>query len=107
MSHFFVLKIKDKQILPDYLAWYINQPPAQEYLHINARQGTHMPLIPMSAFKGLTVEIPSVETQRSIVELSGLMGQEKKLLARLEEKRSRLIGEVCMKAAKGKKEKAL
>jgi restriction endonuclease S subunit len=106
VSHFFVIKIKSTDILPEYLAWYINQAPAQEYLHINARHGTHMPLIPMSAFKGLSVEVPSQETQKKIVELSRLMEKEKQLLTELHEKRSRLINTVCLKAAKGKKEKA-
>lgn len=105
VSHFFVLKIKSADVLPEYLAWYINQAPAQEYLHSNARHGTHMPLVPMSAFKGLTVEIPSVETQKKIVELHKLMEKEKKLLIELEGKRSRLISEACLKAAKSKKEK--
>lgn len=105
-SHFFVIKIKNTVILSEYLAWYINQAPAQEYLYRNARHGTHMPLIPMSAFKGLSVEVPSKETQEKIVELSKLMVKEKQLVAELEEKRSRLINAVCLKAAKSKKEKA-
>jgi restriction endonuclease S subunit len=106
VSHFFVLKTRNAGVLPEYLAWYINQASAQQYLHVNARQGTHMPLVPMSAFKGLTIEIPSLETQRKIVELSKLMEKEKKVLAELEAKRSRLISELCLKAAKEKKEKA-
>jgi len=104
-SHFFVLKIKSSDILPEYLAWYINQAPAQEFLHINARHGTHMPLVPMFAFKGLSVEVPPKETQKKIVELSRLMEKEKQLLTELQEKRSSLINTVCLKAAKSKKEK--
>lgn len=105
VSHFFVLKIKSTDVLPEYISWYINQAPAQEYLHSNARHGTHMPLIPMSAFKGLSVEVPPKETQKKIVELSNLMEREKQIVAELEEKRSRLINEACLKAAKSKKEK--
>jgi restriction endonuclease S subunit len=105
VSHFFVLKIKSADVIPEYLAWYINQAPAQEYLHSNARHGTHMPLVPMSAFKGLFVEVPPKETQKKIVELSRLLEKEKQLLAELEEKRFRLISAACLKAAKNKKEK--
>lgn len=105
VSHFFVIKIKKSDVLPEYLAWYINQAPAQEFLHMNARHGSHMPLIPLSAFKGLTVEVPPIETQRKIVELSRLMEKEKLLLTELQEKRSRVINTVCLKAAKSKKEK--
>jgi len=105
VSHFFVLRIKNSDVLPEYLAWYINQAPAQEYLHRNARRGTHMPLIPLSAFKGLTVEVPPIETQKKIVDLTKLMEQEKKLLTELREKRSRLINTVSLKASKSNKEK--
>lgn len=105
-SHFFILKIKSAEVSPEYLAWYLNQAPAQEYLHNNARHGTHMPLIPLFAFKGLSVDVPQKEMQSKIVELSKLMVKEKQMVAELEEKRSRLINKVCLKAAKGKKEKA-
>lgn len=104
-SHFFILKIKSADVMPEYLAWYLNQAPAQEYLHNNARHGTHMPLIPLFAFKGLSVDVPQKEMQGKIVELSKLKEKEKLLVAMLEEKRGRLINEVCLKAAKSKKEK--
>jgi len=104
-SHFFILKVRSADVLPEYLAWYLNQAPAQEYLHNNARHGTHMPLIPLFAFKGLSVEVPQKEMQSKIVELSKLMEKEKQLVADLEEKRSRLVTEVCLKATKSKKER--
>lgn len=105
VSHFFVIRPKQNNILPEYLAWYINQAPAQEYLHNIAKRGTHMPLIPLSAFKGLSIEIPDINTQEKIVELSKLMEREKKLLTELQVKKSLLINAVCLKASKSKKEK--
>jgi restriction endonuclease S subunit len=105
VSHFFVIRPKQQNVLPEYLAWYINQTPAQEYLHKIARRGTHMPLIPLSAFWGLTVTLPDIETQKKIVEVSRLMEKEKQILFALQEKRSQLINAICLKAAKTKKEK--
>lgn len=104
VSHFFVLKIKNAGVLPEYLAWYINQAPAQEYLRSTARHGTHMPLVPLSAFKGLTVDAPDMEIQRKIVMLSGLMEKEKLLLKKLQESRSLLINAACLNASKSNKE---
>ncbi len=49
-SYFFILRLINKDILPEYLAWYIKQAPAQEYLHNIARRGTHMPIVPKSSF---------------------------------------------------------
>jgi len=105
VSHFFVIKRKNATILPEYLAWYINQSPAQEYLHNIARRGTHMPLVTLSAFKGLTVEVPDMTTQHRIVELSRLMEREKKLLAELQEKRLLLITAISLQAISTRKEK--
>ena len=105
VGHFFVIKVRNEIILPEYLAWYINQSPAQEYLHNIARRGTHMPLVTLSAFKGLTVEVPDMTTQHRIVELSRLMEREKKLLAELQGKRLLLINTISLKAIKTRKEK--
>ena len=105
VGHFFVIKMRNEIILPEYLAWYINQSPAQEYLHNIARRGTHMPLVTLSAFKGLTVEVPDMTTQHRIVELSRLMEREKKLLAALQEKRLLLLTAISLQAIKTRKEK--
>ncbi|MBI5038199.1 MAG: restriction endonuclease subunit S [Nitrospirae bacterium] len=105
VSHFFVIRRKNATILPEYLAWYMNQTPAQEYLHNIARRGTHMPLVTLSAFKGLTVEVPDMATQHSIVELSRLMGRERKLRIELQQRRLLLINAISLKAIKTRKEK--
>jgi len=105
VSHFFVLKISDASVIPEYIAWYINQAPAQEYLHNIARRGTHIPIIPLSAFKGLTVDLPDKKTQSKIVELSNLMEQEKQLCKELQVKCSQLVNAISLKAIKIKKEK--
>lgn len=104
VSHFFVLKIRNASVIPEYIAWYINQTPAQEYLHNIARRGTHIPIIPLSAFKGLTVDLPDKVTQKKIVELSNLMEKEKQLLNELQGKRSQLVNAISLKVIKTNKE---
>lgn len=105
VSHFFVVRPKQNNVLSEYLAWYINQKPAQEYLHNIARRGTHMPLVPLSAFTELKVDIPNIETQAMIVELNRLMEKEKRLLSALQVKRASLLNAVCLSASSSKKEK--
>ncbi|HBI23154.1 MAG TPA: hypothetical protein DDX84_02855 [Nitrospiraceae bacterium] len=105
VGHFFVIKVRNEIILPEYLAWYINQSPAQEYLHNIARRGTHMPLVTLSAFKGLPVDVPDMAIQYKIVGLSRLIEKEKKLLAELQGKRLLLINTISLKAIKTRKEK--
>lgn len=99
-SHFFILKIKTNNVIPEYLAWFINQTPAQEYLHNLARRGSHMPIIPKSVFENLKVHIPDIETQKRIVKLNTLIDKERTLLYNLREKRALLIRSLCLKAAK-------
>ena len=99
-SHFFILKIKSEKVIPEYLAWFINQAPAQGYLHNLARRGSHMPIIPKSVFEDLKVHIPDIETQRKIVKLNTLIDKERTLLYNLREKRALLIRSLCLKAAK-------
>lgn len=99
-SHFFILKIKSKNVIPAYLAWFINQAPAQGYLHNLARRGSHMPIIPKSVFGNIKVHIPDIETQKRIVKLNTLIDKERTLLYNLREKRALLIRSLCLKAAK-------
>lgn len=104
VSHFFVLKMRNASAIPEYIAWYINQTPAQKYLHNIARRGTHIPIIPLSAFKGITVDLPDKETQKKIVELSNLMEKEKHLFDELQRKRSQLVNAISLKVIKTNKE---
>lgn len=100
-STFYILTIKTKKVIPEYLAWFINQAPAQGYLYNLARRGTHMPLIPKSVFENLKVYVPDIETQKTIVKLSSLTEKEKNLLQNLQDKRTLLIQSICLKAARG------
>ena len=99
-SYFFILKIRSDKILPEYLAWCINQAPAQVYLHNFARRGTHMPLVPKSAFENLKVHVPDIGTQKRIVKLNRLLDRENELIRKFQEKRSLLIRSLSIKAAK-------
>lgn len=99
-SYFFILKVRSDKVLPEYLAWCINQAPAQKYLHGSARRGTHMPLVPKSAFENLKVHVPDIQTQKNIVELNRLLEKENELIRKLQERRSLLIRSLSIKAAK-------
>ena len=99
-SYFFILRIKTEQIIPEYLAWFINQAPAQGYLHNLARRGTHIPVVPKSVFENLKISIPDIETQEKIVRLNSLIEKERNLLSILQQKRTLLTRSVCLKAAR-------
>jgi len=99
-GYFYIIRIKSELILPEYLAWFINQAPAQQYLHNTARRGTHMPLIPLSAFANLEVNLPDLNMQQLVVDLSKLQEREDGLLREIQAKRSLLIKRLSLKAVK-------
>lgn len=99
VGYFFILRINVSSVSPDFLAWSINQPPAQRYLQ-SVTRGTGIPFIRKDAFAKLTISVPDLNTQRQVVELHRLSLQESALLNQLRTKRQELIRTVCINATK-------
>ncbi len=90
---FYILKPKDG-VSPAYLAWYLNQAPAQRAID-EIRTGAATPIVQRKAFRDLPVVLPSPETQLAIADLAELFATERALhtkLADLMTKRQSLIG---------------
>ncbi|MCE5322422.1 restriction endonuclease subunit S [bacterium] len=100
---FYILRVKSSHVLPEYMAWYINQPQTQAELKTKA-QATNIPLITIAAFRDLEIDIPPLSIQHSIVELTRLVSKEQSLLAKLAKKRELLTSVICMMAAKRTRE---
>ncbi len=98
-GYFFILRPKFNNILPEYLAWYINQKPAQDFIKQNKR-GTRMPVMPKGVFQKLKVDIPTMETQEAIIRLNELRREEARLVAEIQEKRSAMVNAMCLRAAR-------
>lgn len=88
-SQFLVCEPKES-IEPAYLAWYINQRPAQRYLEENAT-GTNVRIVTKEAFGRLPITVPPLATQRKIAEVHFLSLREKHLLEKIRTKRDQLI----------------
>jgi restriction endonuclease S subunit len=104
-SYFFILRLRNESILPEYLAWFIKQAPAQAYLYNIARRGTHIPMVPKSAFENMPVDIPDLEIQKTIIKLDNLLEKERSLLNQIQEKRIQFIKAICLTAMKKKDKK--
>ena len=94
------------RVLPEYLAWAINQPDAQRRLGAGA-QGTSLRMIPMAALEDLEIAVPDLPTQRRIVELDGLARQEGQLLRQLAARREKLLSAILGEAAKAADQKEI
>lgn len=93
------------RILPEYLAWAVNQPDAQRTLAGEA-QGTGLRMIPMAALENLEIVVPDLPTQKQIVALDGLAKLEGQLLRQLASRKEELVAAILSRAAKafGQKE---
>lgn len=91
---------KPEKVLPEYLNWYISQRDAQIFLTSRAK-GTVQKMISKQAIEDLEVSLPSLEKQKSIVEMASLITREQTLLHTLADKREQYISTILMQFARG------
>ena len=91
---------KPEKVLSGYLNWYISQRDAQIFLTSRAK-GTVQKMISKQALEDLEVALPSLEKQKTIVELASLIAREQALLHALADKREQYISTELMRFAKG------
>ena len=85
--HFFVIRISVGTLLPEFLAWQINQQPAQDYFAAGAT-GSHILNLKRQVVEDLPIAIPSLLEQQRIIDLDAAARTERSLLGRLIENRS-------------------
>ena len=94
-SNFFIIRPK-KNLLPEYLSWYLNSPMGRDYIKLH-RRGSYIPIVPKEALGEMNIVVPSIEIQRRIVELDKLACEENDLLKHIANKKSILVQAVCEK----------
>jgi len=104
-SQFFILRVASQAVLPEYLAWYINQQPAQRYLN-ERTSGSHVRMILRDDLLDLPVAVPALTVQRQILELHRMQVQEQRLLVQLGQKRQRLMSGLCVEAAEKQEQRS-
>lgn len=91
----YIIRLASKDILPDYLCWYLNQPSVMAVM--KAQQvGTSTPLIHKQVVEDFEVPVPDIDTQRQIVELAKLQTREKELYQAIAEKRQLITNKLIM-----------
>jgi len=97
-SYFFVLRPLP-EVSGEYLAWFMNQVPAQRHFGRLATTGAHMPIVRRDDLESLEVPVPDLDTQRKIAELADLAEKQQQLLAELAKKKQALATAACLRAA--------
>jgi restriction endonuclease S subunit len=98
-TSFFVIKQTDKKVLPQYLAWVLNNRTTQTLLKGQAI-GTSIPSISKQVLENLEIAVPSIETQKSILKITKLRNKEKSLKQEIETLRDKQIQQQIINAIK-------
>lgn len=96
-TSFFVMRLTNNNVLPEFLAWFLNQPQTQILLKGKAK-GTSIPSITKSVLENLEMVIPPIEKQKLIGHLAKLALQEAKLRERILQQRKQLIEQQIINA---------
>ncbi len=89
------IRIKNKNVLPEYVLWYINELPAQTFINRRAK-GTFQKMITKQVLEDLEIEIPEIEKQKKILEIFHLANKESSLLEELAKKKKRYISKILL-----------
>ncbi len=87
---FFVIRVEEKKIIPEYLVWYINQKEAQNYLN-EKKAGTYVPNLNKQDIMELPIKVPPLDIQKAIAKTAILLNQEIEILDKIKVKRKELI----------------
>lgn len=98
-TSFFVIRLTDKKLLPQYLAWVLNSHTTLTLLKGQAI-GTSIPSISKQVLENLEIAVPSVETQKAILHITKLRNKEKSLKQKIETLREKQIQQHLINAIK-------
>ncbi|MBK9301092.1 MAG: restriction endonuclease subunit S [Bacteroidetes bacterium] len=96
-TSFFVIRPADKKILPQYLAWFLNNHTTQTLLKGQAI-GSSIPSISKQVLDNLEITVPSIETQATILKITKLRNKEKALKQKIEILREKQIQQQIIQA---------
>lgn len=96
-TSFFVIRLSDKTVLPEYLAWYLNHPTTMTIIKAQAI-GTSMVSISKPVLQEVEISIPDVKTQKAILHITYLRNKEKQLKQKIESLREQQIQQQMIRA---------
>lgn len=94
-TSFFVLRLFEPSVLPEYLAWFLNSTSTQIVLKTHAT-GTAIPSISKAALQDLELSIPSLKLQDSVLQIIKLRRREKALKVEIEKLREKQIDQIII-----------
>jgi hypothetical protein len=82
-TQFMLVRVRDRlAVLPEFLAWQLNQPTTQDYFE-QAAQGTAQRSLRRGLIEAVRLTVPTVEAQRTLMQLVNLVRQEREAMEEL------------------------
>lgn len=94
-TSFFVIRPADEKVLPQYLAWFLNNQSTQTLLKGQAI-GTSMASISKQVLENLEVTVPKIEIQKTILQITKLRKKEKSLMQKIETLKEKQIQQIIL-----------
>lgn len=98
-TSFFVIRLINRKILPEFLVWFLNQSSTQKLLKEQAI-GTSIVSISKGVLEELKISIPDIKTQKAILSITHLLNKEKVLRQKIETLRETQVNGQIIKALK-------
>ena len=90
VSLFFVMRPDKSKVIPEYLAWFLNNKNTQSKLH-SMRAGAMVSNIKKPALESLKITLPSIKFQKLIAKIYKLSLKEQQLLLQLAMERENYV----------------
>lgn len=94
-STFFILRIKNQNIIPEYLSLYLNEALKTPYFKNHFSGGT-VPSIPKSVIENYEIAIPTLDNQQTFIELYHAHKIQLNIYDELKTKKSQLINSLIL-----------
>lgn len=91
---FYILRIKSNSLLPEFLAWQLNQKPLQNYFERSA-EGSRTKSVKRSVLADTCITLPPLEKQQQILALHKTILHEKSLYSELIKNGERLMNSIA------------
>ena len=101
VSQFLIIKPDPAKLHPYYLAWFLSQKEAIDYIRSNTLMST-VPLINKITLEEMLITLPSLEQQKTIANIYELSGKENTLIEKIQSLKSRKRNAIMLSAITGK-----
>lgn len=97
--HFFEVRLKNNEVIPEFIVWLLNQNPVQRYFEQNA-EGSLTKSIRRGVLEEAPIVVPPLAEQQTIVAMANILHQEQRLVTQLVQNGERIMNTIAKKLHK-------